>query len=153
MDPRPDGSRRCFGPHHAIRRCWPAFKSHGGMVGSHPVSISHRLAPAEGARSGGGAADGSGLARLGRACCAAGPEDGFCLPGWPRRIRLLPPPLPRSLSRTWKNIDLRPVLRDHRDLIGAVSRCIRQPRRPSKLPQSRFSALLGAKSLFRNTLI
>jgi hypothetical protein len=30
-----------------------------------------RLAPAEGARSGGGAADGSGLARHWRACCAS----------------------------------------------------------------------------------
>ena len=35
-----------------------------------------------------------------------------------------------------KSIDLRPVVRDHRDLIGAVSRCVRQPRRPSKLPQT-----------------
>lgn len=41
-----------------------------------------------------------------------------------------------------KNIDLRLVVRDHRDLIGAVSRCVRQPRRPSKLPQIRFQRCL-----------
>jgi uncharacterized membrane protein len=40
------------------------------MVGSHPFPISHRLAPAEGARSAGDPADGSCLARLWRACRA-----------------------------------------------------------------------------------
>src|SRR5260370_23664077 len=52
---------------------------------------------------------------------------------------LLTPPtrsLNPPLSCSWKNIDLRPDVRDHRDLIGAVSRCVRQPRRPSKLPQN-----------------
>src|SRR6202158_4563242 len=47
------------------------------MVGSHRVPISHRLAPAEGTRSAGGAADGSCLARLWRACRASGRRMGF----------------------------------------------------------------------------
>src|SRR5208282_3114259 len=41
-----------------------------------------------------------------------------------------------------KSIDLRPVERDDRDLIGAVSRSARPPRRPSKLPQTHFQRSL-----------
>src|SRR5271165_5107910 len=37
--------------------------------------------------------------------------------------------------------DFQPALRDNGVLIGAVLRCVRQLRRPSKLPQNIFSAL------------
>jgi len=37
-----------------------------------------------------------------------------------------------------KFIDLQPAARDNRNLIGAVSRCVRPPRRTSKLPQNHF---------------
>ncbi len=37
-----------------------------------------------------------------------------------------------------KFIDLQPSKPDNRDLIGAVSRCVRPPRRTSKLPQNHF---------------
>ena len=46
------------------------FFSHGGVVGACSVPISLRLAAAESACSGRGAADGSGLARLWSACGA-----------------------------------------------------------------------------------
>jgi hypothetical protein len=47
---------------------------------------------------------------------------------------LLPPPL----SRSWKNIDLRPVVRDDRDLIGAVSRRVRPSDGPRSCPKPIF---------------
>ena len=41
-----------------------------------------------------------------------------------------------------KYIDLQPIERNNRDLIGAVSRCVRPPRRTSKLPQNHFQRSL-----------
>jgi hypothetical protein len=41
-----------------------------------------------------------------------------------------------------KFIDLQPTERNNRDLIGAVSRCVRPPRRTSKLPQNHFQRSL-----------
>jgi hypothetical protein len=51
MDPKPNISGLWFGTRHAARRFWIAAKSHGGMVGSGVVPISHSLAAAESACS------------------------------------------------------------------------------------------------------
>src|ERR1019366_9167238 len=41
--------------------------------------------------------------------------------------------------------DIQPTLRDNENLIGAGPRCVRLPRRPSKLPQPHWSALFDIK--------